>query len=168
MKFRGSTILPSLPREMLFVATAAVCLMVAVVVVTLRYLKPAPPRTIVMAVAKNEGGGRHYAKRYKEILARDGVILEIRETVGSVKSLELLAEASSGVDVTIVPSGTSAANDVPGIESLGGMNYLPLWIFQRGEPSFDPGQLRGRRRNEPGGDPQACAQTWPTCAEFRA
>lgn len=25
------------------------------------------------------------------------------------------------------------------------MNYLPLWIFQRGEPSFDPGQLRGRR-----------------------
>ena len=145
MKFRGTTILPSLRSEMLFVATAAVCLMVAVVAVTLRYLKPAPPRTIVMAVAKNEGGGRHYAKRYKEILAREGVILEIRETVGSVKSLELLAEASSGVDVTIVPSGTRAAKDVPGIESLGGMNYLPLWIFQRGEPSFDPGQLRGRR-----------------------
>ena len=75
---------------------------------TFYFVKPAPPKTIVLAMAADEGGFRYFARKYQEKLAKHGITLELRQTQGSVTSVELLADESSGVDVAFVQSGTGA------------------------------------------------------------
>lgn len=113
---------------------------------TFYFIKPAPPKTLVIAAAQDEGGFRYYARRYQEILARDGITLEIRGTQGSLSSLGLLAEERGGVDVAFVQSGASAAGGkAANVVSLGGLTHIPLWVFYRGEPIEDLRELRGKR-----------------------
>ncbi|WP_225408544.1 TAXI family TRAP transporter solute-binding subunit [Stigmatella hybrida] len=113
--------------------------------ITLDFVKPAPPKTLVLAVAQDEGGFRYFARRYQQFLAQHGVTLELRATKGSVTSLGLLADPNSGVDVAFVQSG--AVNEVKEarIVSLGSLSYVPLWVFYRGEPLEDVRGLKGRR-----------------------
>ena len=58
-----------------------------------------PPRTIVMATGPKGGANYELGERYREILAKSGVTLELRPTSGSVENLELLRNPSSGVGV---------------------------------------------------------------------
>ncbi|MGC4121915.1 MAG: TAXI family TRAP transporter solute-binding subunit [Myxococcales bacterium] len=118
-----------------------------------RYVKPAPPRRVVLATASDEGGFKHYARRYVKLLKRDGIELVTRETEGSVQNAALLADPSSGVDVAFVQSGTAHRTAKPtedgdepsGIVSLGGLSYVPLWVFYRGDPVEDLSAFKGRR-----------------------
>ncbi|MBZ4420599.1 TAXI family TRAP transporter solute-binding subunit [Myxococcus sp. RHSTA-1-4] len=113
--------------------------------VTFYFIKPAPPKTLVIATPQEEGGFRYFARKYQEILARDGITLEVRPTKGSVTSIELLTQEDSGVDVAFVQSGTVAAEKAEGVVSLGSLSYVPLWVFYRGEPIHDVRELKGRR-----------------------
>jgi TRAP-type uncharacterized transport system substrate-binding protein len=136
--------LPSLRRDLLMTTGGIVALAIVAVLAGLYFVKPAPPKRIVIAVA-TEGGARHYVKRYKAILERDGVDLVIRETAGSERSVALLEDPATDIDAAIFPSGTHVTGEERGIVSLGGLAYTPLWIFHRGDALEDPGQLRGRR-----------------------
>jgi TRAP transporter TAXI family solute receptor len=113
--------------------------------VTFYFVKPAPPKTLVIATPQDEGGFRYYARKYEAILAREGIKLDVRPTKGSVTSIEMLADEGSGVDVAFVQSGTVSAEKAAGIVSLGSLSYVPLWVFYRGEPIEDVRALRGRR-----------------------
>jgi TRAP-type uncharacterized transport system substrate-binding protein len=113
--------------------------------ITLYFVKPAPPKTLVLAVAQDEGGFRYFARRYQDFLSQHGVTLELRPTKGSVTSVELLTQPDSGVDVAFVQSG--AVNEVKEarLVSLGSLSYVPLWVFYRGEPLEDVRGLQGRK-----------------------
>jgi TRAP transporter TAXI family solute receptor len=113
--------------------------------VTFYFVKPAPPRTLVLAMSEDEGGARYFARRYKEILARDGIQLELRSTPGSLSNVRLLADRSTDVDVAFVQSGTPGAEEATHVVSLGSLTYVPLWVFYRGEPVEDVRALAGRR-----------------------
>jgi TRAP-type uncharacterized transport system substrate-binding protein len=113
--------------------------------VTLLFIKPAPPKKLVIAIAGDEGGSRYYAKRYQEILKRNGIALEVRQTGGSLGSVKLLSGPDTGVDVAIVQSGTSSADESPHVVSLGSIAYTPLWVFYRKGQIEDIGELKGRR-----------------------
>jgi TRAP-type uncharacterized transport system substrate-binding protein len=113
--------------------------------VTLRWVKPAPPRRLVLAAASDEGGSRYFARRYQEFLAKHGVTLEIRATPGSVSSLALLADAREDVDVALVQGGAGDTRAAPSVVSLGSVTYVPLWIFHRGSPADDLRALAGKR-----------------------
>lgn len=112
---------------------------------TFYFIKPAPPKTLVIATPQDEGGFRYFARKYKEILERDGITLEVRPTKGSLTSIELLNDPDSGVDVAFVQSGAVVAEKAPGVVSLGSLSYVPMWVFYRGEPITDVKDLRGRR-----------------------
>ena len=62
-------------------------------------LQSAIPRHIVLASGLPDGMYHQYARRYKEILARDGVIVEERMTGGADENERLLRDPRSGVDV---------------------------------------------------------------------
>lgn len=116
------------------------------------YVKPAPPKRLVVATASDEGGFKFYARKYRRILERDGVELVAKETQGSVQNVQLLGDPASGVDVAFVQSGTAhktnsdeEGGDGDGIVSLGGVSYVPLWVFYRGDPVDDLRAFRGRR-----------------------
>jgi TRAP-type uncharacterized transport system substrate-binding protein len=120
-------------------------LLVLAFAVTLLFVKPAPPTRFTIAVAPEEGGSRYYARRYQEILKRQRITLDIRETGGSLTNVRLLAASDSGVDVSFVQGGADGGESATGIVSLGSMNYVPLWVFYRGEPIDDVRELQGRR-----------------------
>jgi TRAP-type uncharacterized transport system substrate-binding protein len=113
--------------------------------ITLYFVKPAPPKTLVLAVAQDEGGFRYFARRYQDFLSQHGVTLELRPTKGSVTSVELLTQPDSGVDVAFVQSGAVNELKEARLVSLGSLSYVPLWVFYRGEPLEDVRGLQGRK-----------------------
>ncbi|NNB90974.1 ABC transporter substrate-binding protein [Corallococcus exiguus] len=136
-------------RRDLWIAVAPATLLIAVAfAVTFYFVKPAPPKTLVMALAPEEGGFNYMAKRYQKFLAQHGVTLELRNTKGSVGSVALLSAEDSGVDIAFAQSGTTGGKgqEVPEhVASLGSLSYVPLWVFYRGEPVDDVRGLAGKR-----------------------
>lgn len=133
-------------RRDLWITLAPTLLIIGIAfAVTFYFVKPAPPKTLVLAVAQDEGGFRYFARRYQQFLTQHGITLELRPTKGSVTSLELLADPNSGVDVAFVQSGAVSEVKDARIVSLGSLSYIPLWVFYRGEPLEDVRGLKGRR-----------------------
>ena len=131
-------------RRDFWIAAAPTLLIIAVAFgVTMFFIKPAPPKKITMAIAPDEGGSRYYARRYQEILKRNGITLEVRQTSGSVANVRALADGSA--DVVFVQSGTDAGQSGARVVSLGSVAYVPLWVFYRGAPIEHVRQLQGRR-----------------------
>jgi TRAP-type uncharacterized transport system substrate-binding protein len=73
----------------------------------------------------------HFAERYQQIMARDGVRLHLVPTNGAVADLERLRDPASGVSAGFVQSGTTSEQDSPDLVSLGAVFYEPLWVFCR-------------------------------------
>ncbi|RKH31954.1 TAXI family TRAP transporter solute-binding subunit [Corallococcus sicarius] len=138
----------TLRRDLWLAIAPAALLIAAAFAVTLYFVKPAPPKTLVMALAPEEGGFNYMAKRYQKFLAEHGVTLELRPTKGSVSSVALLDAEDSGVDIAFAQSGTMGGKDqaVPEhVVSLGSLSYVPLWVFYRGERMDDVRSLAGKR-----------------------
>lgn len=124
------------------VAIAFACLVWAILVLG----RPLPPRTVVMTTGTEGGVYREFGEKYRTALARDGIDLELRPSLGNAENLARLKDASSGVSAGFVAGGLTTAKASPGIESLGTISYDPVWLFCRGLP--DPVRLedlRGKR-----------------------
>jgi TRAP transporter TAXI family solute receptor len=110
-----------------------------------RYINPAPPRHVRIASGATQGAYAESARRYRDILARDGITLEVVATSGSMENLALLQAPRGGVDVAFVQGGTGSP-DTPGLLSLGSVFFEPLWVFVRGAvPARYVSDLAGRR-----------------------
>ena len=132
-------------RDFLKIYVPAALLIIVGFGLAWRFVNPAPPRTVRMAAGAEGGAYLESAKRYREILARDGITLEIQVTSGSVQNLQLLRMGDRGVDVAFVQGGTDSA-DKPGLMSLASVFFEPLWIFVRREaPPRYLTDLKGRR-----------------------
>src|ERR1051325_7064073 len=75
--------------------------------VTLRFVNPAPPTTIVMTSGADGSMFQVNAARYAKILAKQGVTLKILPSQGSLENLKRLSE---GVTLKILPSQGSLEN----------------------------------------------------------
>lgn len=132
-------------RDVLIVAGPALLLTVLAFVVAFQFVKPAPPRRIVMASGPEGGAYYRFALRYRDILARDGIELEVRATAGSPENLRLLEVPDGEVEVAFLQGGVGTDREIPGIESLGGIFYEPVWVFWRGAASDTARGLIGHR-----------------------
>jgi TRAP transporter TAXI family solute receptor len=110
----------------------AVLLAVVALAFAWQFVNPAPPDKITMATGGNQGAYFAFAHRYREILARDGVTLEVLETAGSLANIELLDGGDSRVDVAFVQGGTGRFARGDKLVSLASVYYEPVWIFVRG------------------------------------
>ncbi len=93
-----------------------------------------PPRRIVMATGPEGGGYAVIGARYRELLARQGLDVQLRPTAGDVENLALLRDPRSGVSVALLQAGTTTEQDSPQLASLGTLFYQQVWIFHRGGP----------------------------------
>ena len=132
-------------RDLLVALLPALLFIIAAFALAYHFVKPAPPKKIVMATGKREGGYAYFGQRYREILARNGIVLELRETDGSVENVELLTAEHSDVDVAFVQGGTAFAVNAPDLVSLGSLYYEPLWVYYRGRAIDDVGALQGKK-----------------------
>lgn len=125
---------------------AAAAVIIAGLWAAIVVLRPLPPRTVTMATGPE--GGSHYeiAKRYRDLLARQGINLQLLSTAGALENLARLRDPRSRVDVGFLQSGITSEKESPDLESLGAVFYEPLWFFHRGG-ILGPGMkaFRGRK-----------------------
>lgn len=133
------------PRRLLAGLAALLCI-AGLAWLALDHFVPAPPKKITIAAGSKGGAYEFYARKYRDILARNHVTLDIRSTQGTVENLRLLQDPNSGVSIGFAQGGVSNSTQAPGLESLGRINYLAFFIFCRATDSFtDLTQLKGKR-----------------------
>ncbi len=132
-------------RDLWMAATPVAIVLALALVVTMFFIEPGPPRRIVMSTGAVDGGYHMFAQRYQEILARDGVTVELRPSAGSQENVSRLMDEKSAVEVGFFQGGSAFAANAPDLQSLGSIYYEPLWVFYRGAPTRDFGGLKGKR-----------------------
>lgn len=111
-----------------------------------QFVEPAPPRRIAISSGAPSGAYHVFAERYRAILERYGVRLDVRESSGSIENLGRLKADSGGVDVAFVQAGIAQEAEDSDLVSLGNVSYEPVWVFYRAGAALDRlTQLRGRR-----------------------
>ena len=133
-------------RELLVIGIPTGLISLLVFGITYHFVLPAPPRAVVMTTGMEGGSFGLFGERYREVLARDQVHLELRPSSGSVENLKRLTDKSLPVDIGFVQGGTSSSAEATNLVSLGGICYTPLWVFYRGDEIYDDlSQLKGKR-----------------------
>lgn len=133
-------------RLHLFAALIVLAVLIAAIWVALGFVFPPPPTKVDFASSYPGGHFEALAKRYKSILARSGVTLNIIRTEGSAENLKLLNDPSWKIPIGIMQGGVANAETAPDLLSLGRIDYQVFWLFYSAGESFDDlPQLKGKR-----------------------
>lgn len=96
------------------------------------FFHSAPPDTIIITSGAPGSSFQANAERYRVILARKGVKLEIKPSLGSLENLRRLDDPKFHVDIGFVQGGVTNIPDRNKLVSLGSISYEPLLVFYRG------------------------------------
>jgi TRAP transporter TAXI family solute receptor len=133
MKFKFKSEVKIGFREKLIILCPAVVLGILALVIVYFFMDPFPPRRISIGCGPPEGANFSYAQAYREILSREGIELDLRNTAGSAENLKLLGAESDGVDVAFVQGSLKSSAQNAELVSLGSLFFEPLWIFHRND-----------------------------------
>ncbi|MBS0451460.1 MAG: C4-dicarboxylate ABC transporter substrate-binding protein [Proteobacteria bacterium] len=131
--------------------TLLIAVLAAVLWLAVRYISPAPPRTLVMSTGATDGAYHRFGQRYQEILRANGIRLELRPSSGGMENITRLNEGS--VSVGFVQGGTGllatdpeALPESTALRSLATVAFEPVWIFTHTlDLSKGLGALAGKR-----------------------
>jgi TRAP-type uncharacterized transport system substrate-binding protein len=78
-------------------------------------------------------GGSYKAlgEEYQAYFAKKGIKIELIQTQGSIENLEHLIDRKDPIQAALVQGGMIASDHLTGVESLGSVDYEPVWIFYR-------------------------------------
>lgn len=137
-------------HDLLLVGLPSLLLLAAGFWAAAQFVRPAPPKQLILSTGAEGSAYQRFAARYKDVLARYGIALVERPSAGSVENLQRLRDDRYPVDAGFVQGGTGSAGDHDRLLSLGSLFNEPLWIFYRA--ALAPGgrleritQLRGLR-----------------------
>ena len=141
-------------RELAATAGPFILLAIALLVATYYWLKPTPPKRVVLATGPEQGAYAAFGARYREELKRHGIEVVLRSSAGSRENLRLLRDPKNDVQLAFVQGGAwdsqraqeekkkdEEAERLP-LVSLGSMFYEPVWIFYRADSAK---KIRARR-----------------------
>jgi len=133
-------------RDLVVVGVPALLVLGLVVWAGVRYVRLAPPHTIRLISGPEGSTYRTTAEKYKAIIEKHGVKVEILPSHGSYDNLHLLANPSFKADVAFVQGGLTDGVDISNLVSLGTVFVQPLMVYYRGSEIVDTiSQLRGKR-----------------------
>lgn len=118
---------------------------VAAIYLAVRLIQPAPPDTLTMAAGPKGSTFWNAAQKYRAILARNRITLNVLETEGSADNLKHLTDPHANVDVGFVQDGIAPAQQGNGLMSLGSVAYVPVAIFYRGPMITLLSEFKGKR-----------------------
>src|SRR5208283_672861 len=101
-------------RWHLFIGLAAIICIAGIASLALIYFIPAPPTKIAIGTGFKGGSYEFYGEKYKEILARSHIQLDVRRTEATGQNLKLLMDPGSGVQVAFVQGGVANSKQTPG------------------------------------------------------
>jgi TRAP-type uncharacterized transport system substrate-binding protein len=133
-------------RDLLMLAAPGLLVLGLVAWAGVRYVRLAPPHSIRLISGPEGSTYRTTAEKYKKIIEKHGVKVEILPSHGSYDNLHLLADPSFKADVAFVQGGLTDGVDISGLVSLGTVFVQPLMVYYRGSEPIDTiAQLRGKR-----------------------
>ncbi len=133
-------------RDVLKIYLPITLLVVGGFLLTWQFVDPAPPNNITIATGMADGSLAAYGERYKAILARSGITLEVRHTAGARENIELLSDPKSGVALAFVQGGIGDPFGAPDLRSVASLFYEPVWVLARGAAAARRlTALKGRR-----------------------
>ena len=138
-------------RDLLATAWPIVLITAIGFVVAYQFVQPAPPRHVTISTGGDSGAYYAYAKRYAEVLAANGITLEIKTSDGSQQNLDRLKNGEA--DIAFVQGGVlenpATGEDAPvdsDLRSLGSVAYEPVWVFYRSDYRIDRLSLLDNKR----------------------
>ena len=133
-------------RDLILFLIPALLLVAVAAWLTAKSSRLAPPHTIRITSGADGSSYRKFADRYKAIIERYGVKVEVLPSAGAIENLRRLADRSAKVDVGFVQGGVKEGIDVTGLVSLGSIAEQPLIVYYRApEPIERLSELRGQR-----------------------
>jgi len=110
-----------------------------------QFVDPAPPKQVVFTTGSVDGAYDKFAQQFKDILAKQGIELVLKNSRGSVENIQRLQDGEAVVG--LVQGGTSSGDAKAGhLMTLGGLYNEPLWVFHRKEESLKKlASLKGKR-----------------------
>ena len=124
--------------EMFALFGGSLVLAIAGLLFAWQFVQPAPPSTIRMATGDPDGAYYRYAKRYKALLAKSGITLELVETAGSVDNLARLLDENGAIDIALIQGGVATDSQQSELSGLGSMFYEPVWLLARAGKALRP------------------------------
>ncbi|MFM0205674.1 TAXI family TRAP transporter solute-binding subunit [Paraburkholderia fungorum] len=117
----------------------------AAIWVAVRLIQPAPPSTLTISAGPEGSTFWNAAQKYKTILARNRITLNVLSSEGSLQNLKRLSDPKSNVDVGFVQDGVAPGPANTGLMSLGSVAYVPLAIFYHGPTITRLSEFKGLR-----------------------
>lgn len=121
-------------------------LFVVMLLLSIWWSGPGPPRKIVLATGSPEGGNALFGKIYQEKLDKLGLAVKLLPTHGSQENLELLVQGKA--QVAFIQGGIySKERDPDGlVRGLAALYREPLWFFYRGPDTLNSlADFKGKR-----------------------
>jgi TRAP-type uncharacterized transport system substrate-binding protein len=102
----------------------------------LYFVDPIAGKEIRIAAAGRDSGYSEIARDQFFFLKEKGIALSVKDTLSSIQSAQLLAESQDGVNAAYIQGGVLTPEVVDKMQSLGSVDFEPVWIFYRkGLPS---------------------------------
>ena len=132
-------------RDLAVIVLPVLLFIVLAVWFAFRFVRPAPLDTIVIASGPEGSTFRTTADKYRKIIERNGVKVQVMTSQGGLDNLHKLADPSIRVDVGFVQGGLTDGVNIEHLKSLGSLFTQPLLIFYRGTRPIDElSQFRGK------------------------
>ncbi len=135
MKKKKAYIEPYIPWILAGIVAAAIL----VILISLFGLRP--PKQFTIATGREGGAYYAFAQEYQQRFALLGYTLNIRETAGTIETIELLNNGE--VDAGFVQNTVSSGIASPELSTLAAIYYEALWIFYREELAPQPTNAAG-------------------------
>ena len=92
--------------------------------------KPAPPKKVLMAAGAG-GSYKVLGEQYQAYFKTKGIHLELVPTHGSQENLQHLIDRKDPIQAALVQGGMIAVDGLSGVQSLGSVDFEPVWVFYR-------------------------------------
>ncbi|HWH46243.1 MAG TPA: TAXI family TRAP transporter solute-binding subunit [Burkholderiales bacterium] len=137
---------PVVWRDLLVIGVPVLLVTTLVAWLTVKFIGPAPPSSMVLLAGPKESSYYNIAGRYAKIIERSGVQLRVVETEGAQDNLRRLADPKVNADVGFVLGGVAEGADISNLMSLGSVFVQPVLVFYRGKETVERiSQLEGKR-----------------------
>lgn len=113
-------------------------LVLALLTAAIWYAKPMPPLHVVMSAGPPGSSYDLMAKKYVKYFAENGVRLEVRPSTGALENLKRIRDPDDAAMAAFIQSGIATGDEVSGLQSLGSVDYEPVWFFYRENKSAGP------------------------------
>jgi len=102
-----------------------------------------PPKSLTLAAGPENGAYAQVATQYRDILARDGIEVDIRYSNGSAENVDLLQTGE--IDVALLQGGIPVPKD--SAEAIGGLFFEPMLFLVRSQTDVprNPAHWKGLR-----------------------